>query len=152
MIFKKLLNPVDLEKLTDEDFILSGEFRLINETYNGWGKKPEFRQEGTNTYGSFDDLFTKAKFDQCYELIVQTPECLAVVGSGFLHQSQRGDVSFGNLGGFEGERVYYNLSPVWFNLLTEEYKPIVEGQVDLIFLKASPYNYIRDFERARFIA
>ena len=152
MIYKELSDRVDLKKLTENDFILSGEFRIIDETYNGWDKKPELKQKETDIYIPFNDLFNDAKFDECYELIIQTPDFSAVVGSGFLHRS-RGDISFGVQRGIHGEeKVYDDSTPVWFSLLTDDYKPIVEGPVDLIFVKVSPYHNKRDTERKRVLA
>jgi len=152
MILKELPNRVDLKRLTEDDFILSGEFRLIDETYNGWDKRPEFKQEGTDTYESFDNLFNKAKFDECYELIVQTPDFSAVVGSGYLLKSQDGNINFGNHSGYKDEeKTYFNLTPVWFKLLTDKYEPIVEGPIDLIFVKTSPYDNEKDTERQRIL-
>ncbi|MCK4926829.1 MAG: hypothetical protein KAS11_00040 [Candidatus Aenigmarchaeota archaeon] len=153
MIYKELSNRVDLKKLTEDDFILSGEFRLIDEIYKGWDKRPEFRQEGTDTYRVFDNLFNDAKFDECYELIIQTTDISAVVSSGYLYQSQEGDINFGTRSGYKGEQnIYYNSTPVWFSLLTDDHKPIVEGPVDLIFVNVSPYHNKRETERQRVLA
>ncbi|MCK4809271.1 MAG: hypothetical protein KAS90_06625 [Candidatus Aenigmarchaeota archaeon] len=139
-----------MKKLTEDDFILSGEFRLIDEIYKGWDKRPEFRQEGTDTYRVFDNLFNDAKFDECYELIIQTTDISAVVGSGYLYQSQEGNINFSTRSGYKGEQnIYYNSAPVWFSLLTDKYEPIVEGLVDLIFVKTSPYDNEKETERQR---
>lgn len=146
----RLAKQVDLEKLTQDDFRLRGNFRVRDENYHGWKMIPEFRQEGTDAYMPLDQLFPEDRFHECYELIVQTPGCSQVAGSGYLHQSQRGDVSFGVRSGFVGqERLYSNSSPVWFGLLDDNYKPIVTETVDLIFVKISPWANETDVQRQR---
>ncbi|MDP3733631.1 MAG: hypothetical protein Q8R37_00210, partial [Nanoarchaeota archaeon] len=114
------------------------------------GMVPEFRQEGADTYVPIDQLFPQDKFHNCYELIVQTPDNSEVVGRGYLHSSQRKDVSFGILSRIIGqENVYHNSSPVWFDLLNDNNQPIVEGSIDLIFVKVSPWYNERDAQRQR---
>ena len=150
MIHGRLTQRVDLEKLAQDDFRLSGEFRVVDESYHRWTMRLEFKQEGTNEYVPLDQLFSQDRFHQCYELIVQTPDSARVVDSGYLHQTREGDVSLGVRSGVQGqEQVYSNSQPVWFDLLDEPHKPIVEGPVDLLFVKVSPWHNKRDAQRQR---
>lgn len=156
MTRKELPKRVDLEKLTQDDFRLRGEFRVRPEIYHGWKLTPEFRQEGTDAYVPLDQLIPEDKFNTCYELVVQTPDRSEVVGSGYLHRSLRGDVSFGVRSGIirsgmeeEQKKEYLNSSPVWFPLLNEEHNPIVKSPADFIFVKASPWHSQRDAQRQR---
>ncbi len=150
MIRENLAKRVNLEKLTKDDFRLRGEFRVLDGSYQGWRIIPEFRPEGTDAYVPIDQLFPQDRFHQCYELIVQTPDSAQVVGCGYLHQTQRGDTSFGTRSGIQGqEQVYINSSPIWFDLLDDARKPIVEGPVDLLLIKVSPWHTKRDAQRKR---
>ena len=112
MIKGILPQRVDLEKLTQEDLLFRGEFRATDENYHRWKKKPEFQEQGTETYVSFDQLFLESKFNECYELIVQTPQRCEVVGTGYLHKSREGDVNFGVRSTITGKHSYSNSSPV----------------------------------------
>ena len=150
MIHGNLAKKVDLEQLTRNDFRLSGDFRIVDESYHEWKMKPEFRAQGTENYVPLDQLIPQDRFHQCYELIVQTPDSAQVVGSGYLHKNQRGDVSFGVRSGVQGqEQLYFNSSPVWFCLLDDANKPIVERVVDLLLVKVSPWHHERDAQRQR---
>ncbi|MBI2673438.1 hypothetical protein HYX19_04200 [Candidatus Woesearchaeota archaeon] len=152
MTREKLTRRVDLEKLTKEDFMLRGEFRIEDERYNGWGKRPEFKPRGKLLYVLFDQLFPESVFHECYELIVQTEKSQEVIASGYLHRSKQGDVSFGVLSGILGQnRSYHTSFPVWFKLLDPDkaYKPIISGTADLIFVKVSPWQSERDAQRQR---
>jgi len=150
MIRGTLAQRVDLERLTQNDFRLSGKFRVVDESYHGWRMRPEFKKEGTDNYVPLDELFPQKILHQCYELIVQTPDSVQVVGSGYLHQTQRGDVSFGVRSEIQGqEQTYFNSSPVWFNLLDDAHKPTIEGPTDLLFVKVSPWHNERDAQRQR---
>lgn len=149
MACEKLKKQVDLEKLTKDDFVLGGRLRVVNKDYQRWRLRPEFRAEGKHAYAAFDSLFREDRFYKAYELIVQTPDSSEVVAWGYLHRSQRGDVSFGFGTGVEGQkRVYINTWPVWCYLLNDDDKPIVRGHVDLIFVNVSS-RYDRDKERRR---
>lgn len=149
MLSGKLTKRVDLNKLTETDFVLSGQFRVVDENYHGWRLGPEFRQKGNDAYVNFDQLFPDNRFHECYELIVQTPDCSEVVGSGYLHKSRREDVSFGVRSGIEEGRLHINSFPVWFNLLNDADEPIVDGPADFVFVKVSPWHSERDNQRQR---
>ncbi len=145
---KQIPETVDLERLTSEDFVFSGEFRRSERSYHGRRFTPEFRLRGTEDFVIFDELFPQDKFNQCYELIAQTPESTRVVGSGYLHQDDKGDICFGVRRDSQPPS-YINSLPVWFYLLNEEREPIVTGDVDLIFVRVSPYHNEREEQRKR---
>ena len=152
MILGELSRRVDLSNLTETDFVLRGDFKIVEEPNKSWKLTPYLRPEGSEEYTTLDQLFSKNYFGECYELIVQTPDKAQVVGSGYLHQSRQGDVSFGVRDILPGERVMYtNSSPVWFDLMdrNNSYQPIVQGLVDLIFVKVSPRHDERDAQRQR---
>lgn len=150
MICKELPKQVDLDKLTEADFVLRGQFRVVDESYQRWKFRLEFRRKGTDIYVAFDLLFPDSRFHECYELIVQIPGRSVVIGSGYLHKSSNGDVSFGVRSEIEGQKgLYINSSPVWFNLLNEDHKLIVDGPADFIFVKVSPEHKERDNQRQR---
>ncbi len=153
MIPGNLAQRVDLEKLTEDDFKLSGEFRIVPETagVRKWNIRPEFKPEGEKDYVYFDKLFPEGIFHQCYELIAQTPDSVQIVGAGYLHPSRAGDVCFGIHNGIRGEQSYHNSFPVWFYLLDDATlrESRVQGVVDLIFVKSSPWDCKRDAERQR---
>ena len=140
MIEGELKRRVDLEKLTQDDFRLKGEFRVKDGSYHGWRVIPEFKPEGGDTYVFFDQLFSEDRSHQCYELIIQTPDRSIVVASGYLHKSPRGDVCFGVRSGIkiQGQaQGYINSSPVWFNLLDDKHRLIIEEVADWIFVRVS---------------
>lgn len=174
MIHRKLAKRLDLEKLTQNDFSLRGEFRVKNGCYHGWKITPDFKEEEADAYVPIDQLFPHDRFHKFYELIVQTPDSSEVVGAGHLHLSPRGDVSFGIpieeimmqepawsylsaavvqvFGGVVQERVYHSSSPIWFYLIRKldgAWKPMVEGMVDLIFVGVSSRYREGDAQRQR---
>ena len=145
---------VDLEKLTQDDFKISGELRVTDEPYQGYRLKPEFKLTETDTYVPLDQLFPESKFHECYQLILQTPDHTEFLGSGYLHRPEARPVSFCTRDTLREQilekRVYDNASPIYFRLLDDETnKSIVQGPVDLIFVKTSPWHNERDQSRER---
>ena len=106
---------VDLEKLTQDDFKISGELRVTDEPYQGYRLKPEFKLTETDTYVPLDQLFPESKFHECYQLILQTPDHTEFLGSGYLHRPEARPVSFGTRDTLREQilekRVYLKLHP-----------------------------------------
>ncbi|GEM_PF-4107957 len=157
MLQGQLDRRVDLEKLTQDDFRLRGEFRTRDESlrYEAqplWRLIPGFREEGAADYVPFAQLIPQDRLHECYELIVQTPDRTEIVRSGYLHPDQTWGVSFGIRDvSFDGQQTvhYTNSAPVWLGLVDDAYNPKVNGPVDLIFVKVSPWHQERDAQRER---
>ena len=149
MTHHDLPRRVDLSKLTGNDFLLQGEFRVLDEGYNGWNGKPEFRKRGMNEYVHFDSLFPLDKLESCYEMIVQTPESSRVIQGGYLHLDKGNNICLGIRETICGVKRYSGSLPVWFSLTSLNNKPIVEGEFDLILLKTSPWDNEKDSLREK---
>ena len=149
----ELEKRVDLMRLTERDFRLSGELRMVDGPYAEWDLKPEFKvretdARGTDAYVPLDDLFPERLLHLRYELIVQTPSSSHVLDRGYLHRRPRGSIFLGQrdpqLGG------YVNSSPVFFALMDHDTgRPLFDEPIDIFLIQVPSGHYDKDAERQR---
>ncbi len=148
---KELNGRVDLMKLAGNDFVLQGEFRVEDESYNGWKLKPTFKPQGGDSFRVFDEFMPSDRFGKCFQLIAQTSDSANLVASGYLTDSNlRRDVAFGTRDKIPGgNEVFHSQSPVWMKLLDDNYEPIVQGEAEFVFVEVSPWHGEREAELQR---